>query len=623
MKNLFAILKTVFLGVAFISIGFILGSIFEKKNMDKMSSMEQTVNTIAIVNMDEGAVVDGEKVNFASSFALLPDDSFQLTSLSEAERGIKEGTYGAYVVFPGNFSTSVESINTNPEKVTITYSINPNLKEETRTEVIVKVKDYLTNVNDDLSKSYVKGIMSEFHNVQDGSVEILKNDKKDLENIMAIKPNELTKNVSFSQMSDAGKRPDDIYLSGYVKSNKDSVANLNSYHSKANENTTNKMDEAKTTANGFSTDFGNLSQKIGNFGETVRNSLTGTSTIDVWDGYSTTQQTYKTNLENSISNELVAQRTTYQNSVNSQLSTIQSANQSKINAYISEEQAILQEWYTNTLLPAVTVASPGSTIPQMPSLGACNLDNAVAGCSNPDSNEVCIFLGEGDITISSTTQTSIETYTNSFGNLDNSIKCAVNAQYRTQLEDIVSDIDDIKNNADAAKTNFKNFDPYANINVTTPDKSLKQLNDNANGMQSEVNKKIAADNEYVSKVCTTTTSNVNTLKTDMRTASDTTQKNVENMTQKLKDERTAINEQNDAILSPFTEKLAYTRVGTLENEQAYMFIVEPVVGNEAIAEKKDNNIKNNNRVVWLIVGIGSIVLYAVSQIVSSAVLSKE
>ena len=51
--------------------------------------------------------------------------------------------------------------------------------------------------------------------------------------------------------------------------------------------------------------------------------------------------------------------------------------------------------------------------------------------------------------------------------------------------------------------------------------------------------------------------------------------------------RSQINENNKVVLGSFSERLPYTRLGTLENEQAYDFIVEPVSFTDVSINQKD------------------------------------
>lgn len=55
-------------------------------------------------------------------------DNYYITSLKNAREGTQNGRYATYIIIPADFSNNIESINTKPNKSTIMYSLNDNLR---------------------------------------------------------------------------------------------------------------------------------------------------------------------------------------------------------------------------------------------------------------------------------------------------------------------------------------------------------------------------------------------------------------------------------------------------------------------------------------------------------------
>ena len=86
--------------------------------------------TIAVVNQDVGVEYSGKTINYSEEFIkTLDDNTFKLVSSTDAEEGVKNGTYAGTIVFPGSLSASILNINyKNPQAINIEYSINKKSK---------------------------------------------------------------------------------------------------------------------------------------------------------------------------------------------------------------------------------------------------------------------------------------------------------------------------------------------------------------------------------------------------------------------------------------------------------------------------------------------------------------
>lgn len=127
-------------------------------------------NQIAIVNEDKGVVnAKGETVRYSEQF--LPsynNDGYIVTSLDKA----RNSGYLAYVVVPSNFSSNVESINTQPTQSVLGYYIED---EAHANEAVMKIVQLEMNLNRDIGKLYVGSILNEFYQAQDNAEIVLNN----------------------------------------------------------------------------------------------------------------------------------------------------------------------------------------------------------------------------------------------------------------------------------------------------------------------------------------------------------------------------------------------------------------------------------------------------------------
>lgn len=159
----------------------ILGTRIERNRQHALELQKEHVSTIAVVNMDNGAVVGNEHINYASQLMSFPNDHFLVTGLTDAKAGIENGIYAAYVVIPETFSVSVTSIENDPQKVTLVYQYNNKLVEEAEIQAINDINAFVVLLNSNIAYMYMDAIMTEFHRIQDDSSTILANDNMELE----------------------------------------------------------------------------------------------------------------------------------------------------------------------------------------------------------------------------------------------------------------------------------------------------------------------------------------------------------------------------------------------------------------------------------------------------------
>ena len=97
--------------VILIGIGFCGGSKIQEKEQAVEESNFEDVQSIAVVNLDEGVSVNNQKINYSAKMVEYPNNLYKTASLEEARKGILNGSFAAYIIIPSDFSTSIESLN--------------------------------------------------------------------------------------------------------------------------------------------------------------------------------------------------------------------------------------------------------------------------------------------------------------------------------------------------------------------------------------------------------------------------------------------------------------------------------------------------------------------------------
>lgn len=209
---------------------------------------------IAIVNLDDGVMIEEEKVNYAGKLLTDLENNFVFTGLEDARAGYATGIYAGYLVIPATFSESVVSLNETPVRAEITYAINDNLIEESKEKVIYDVLGLVSDLNDRISYMYLYSVMDEFHDAQDEADIVMENDIEEKEAINAIKANDLVALVPVAEITEIENNIVPVDISEYMTKNMELTSQVgikyNEYlmeseadHQKLNEEAMALMDE--------------------------------------------------------------------------------------------------------------------------------------------------------------------------------------------------------------------------------------------------------------------------------------------------------------------------------------------------------------------------------------------
>lgn len=221
------------------------------------SSVEVVVHdseTIAIVNLDEGFTSGDELQVYSEQIITLPDETYVFTSLTDAEAGIEDGRYGAYIIIPATFSTTIASINSTPQSCNMEYVIDP--YSANQNDLIVDVYNFYYSVNNNISYMYLASIMSEFHDAQDEAEEVLANDILDKNAITSIKPEDILTTVTISASTLPQYEGEPLDISSYPEQINASITSINDEYLTSISSINEKIGNINSSLSSLKTEMG-------------------------------------------------------------------------------------------------------------------------------------------------------------------------------------------------------------------------------------------------------------------------------------------------------------------------------------------------------------------------------
>lgn len=211
-KIIFAIQVTVIVLCA----GIWGGIQIETARANRQNSIEAGYDTqVAVVNLDEGAIVDGEMVYYSTAFLNSLSSNFVPVAAGTAREGLESGTYGAVITIPADLSIKVRSINSqNPAKIALQYEINNKLPEEKYIAVYEAVYNVQAALNNSFSYVYMASILNQVHRGQDNAKLVFENDRQSLAESNRIKQTNFMKGLKATPYPQIDSQLDSIDFSG-------------------------------------------------------------------------------------------------------------------------------------------------------------------------------------------------------------------------------------------------------------------------------------------------------------------------------------------------------------------------------------------------------------------------
>ena len=593
---------------------------------------------IAVVNLDDGVKVKGKKAYYAGKIITLPNEHFYMTGLDDARNGLKSGKYGAYIVIPATFSKAVESINDDPQKATIKYTVNADNNDASLASIVNDINSFASVVSENITFIYVSAILEEYHRAQDNTKVILKNDSIDLDNINSILPESLLGRYENVKENNIDFKPSDIDLDKYNIENENIVDSFSRELREAKEENERNFDnikregeEVRTGADRFGRFFESLTPLKDASGNSVySNGLTNierllsghndrlNSSFNMFDEIFKRQNEQTKNvLQEEANVHLASESNALRSRINLEISgiiensyrrifeeeyqNIQRSGMELMRRYI--ENVIRHELVMDTeergyLLSRLATASDAI---MREDINTATMSNAV---SRMRDNIVPTF----NVTMNPFVGSN--TYLTGLGTAAdadfNTIKTTLNFPIEELNEVFRNDIEDVIDNSVsslAAEVNDKSgefnevqrrymdllddYNPYAHLNDSYMSRAANELERSANIAFSEFRDKQTDDEKQVYDIMRLSDENIRLYDESIGKAYDTTMKNVVDVVNALRSKKEDTKSKNSELMSDFSDKLSYTRLGSIGNKDAYDFISSPV----EISPNDDSNIE--------------------------------
>ncbi len=594
MKIFRFVMRTLIL-LAIIGATYLCG-VYSTKYQQNIEDNKSTITTIAVVNADVGTEVKEKNVFYASELMYFPDTNFEVASLTEARDGIASNRYAAYVVIPKGFSSSVESVNREPEKSQITYSLNENLRQDVQIKVVCDIHNFILNLSTNVSYMYVDAILKEMHAVQDDSDSIMENDIKDMQAIEGVEAAELIEDVEYEPLEIVETEIEYMDLSDDYQEVDENVSNINTTYLnnmeaaqaaflKIKEDGAGVNDQAMTTAGVFSevdilTDGdGNIVYEEGmehlgvlaeEFGDQVNSKkFVAKERLGFKEGDKEPEpepELQEGEVRVYISKEdllnAVDVQITYWECVRNELYNVGFWNVEIIDTEGAEDGEENDEENPDIdfELTEETITNTIDELYQLKEDISEYYDNAIRAINDiPDTSE---FVSDADAIINDEIAQSVMGETDAEAQRVNEAVVAMQSvieEYVMQLEE---------------------YDAISYIEMDKIHDYLSALYTTISDMEAEIMEQDNTYMEYINDVTETADNNVQMLQDSLDASYEETQENVLNVMDAFKQNRKELNERNTYLLSDITAKLPYTRLGNLEYTQVYDFIVEPVTAND-------------------------------------------
>lgn len=644
-------LMAVALSVCMLCSGIVLGSIanteipqnsstannYQIIESDKSYKVVSTKD-IAVVNLDDGVKLKGKKAYYAGKIITLPNEHFYMTGLDDARNGLKSGKYGAYIVIPATFSKAIESINNDPQKATIKYTVNADNNDASLASIVNDINSFASVVSENITFIYVSAILDEYHRAQDNTKVILKNDSIDLDNINSISPESLLGRYENVKENNIDFKPSDIDLDKYNVENENIVDSFSRELREAKEENERNFDnikregeEVRTGTDSFGRFFESLTPLRDNSGNSVYSHgltnierlLSGhndrlNSSFNMFDEiFKRQNEQTKNTLQEEANVHLASESNALRSRINLEISSIiensyrrifeqeyqniQRSGMELMRRYI--ENVIMHELVMDTeereyLLSKLATASDAIMSENINTATMSNAINSMTDNIAPTFN-ITMNPFVGSNTYLTGLNTAAETDFNTIKTTLNFPIEELNEAFRNDIEDVIDN--SVSNMSAEINEKIRDFNdvqrryidllddynPYTHLNDSYMSRAANELERSTGMVLSEFRDKQTDDEKKVYDIMRLSDENIRMYDESIGKAYDTTMKNVIDVVNELRSKKESTKSENRELMNDFSDKLSYTRIGSIGNKDAYNFISSPV----EIAPNDDSNIE--------------------------------
>lgn len=644
-------LMAVALSVCMLCSGIVLGSIanteipqnsstannYQIIESDKSYKVVSTKD-IAVVNLDDGVKLKGKKAYYAGKIITLPNEHFYMTGLDDARNGLKSGKYGAYIVIPATFSKAIESINNDPQKATIKYTVNADNNDASLASIVNDINSFASVVSENITFIYVSAILDEYHRAQDNTKVILRNDSIDLDNINSISPESLLGRYENVKENNIDFKPSDIDLDKYNIENENIVDSFSRELREAKEENERNFDnikregeEVRTGTDSFGRFFESLTPLRDNSGNSVYSHgltnierlLSGhndrlNSSFNMFDEiFKRQNEQTKNTLQEEANVHLASESNALRSRINLEISSIiensyrrifeqeyqniQRSGMELMRRYI--ENVIMHELVMDTeereyLLSKLATASDAIMRENINTAKMSNAINSMTDNIAPTFN-ITMNPFVGSNTYLTGLNTAADTDFNTIKTALNFPIEELNDAFRNDIEDVIDNSvsnmsaeinDKIRDFNDVQRRYIDlldDYNPYTHLNDSYMSRAANELERSTGMVLSEFRDKQTDDEKKVYDIMRLSDENIRMYDESIGKAYDTTMKNVIDVVNELRSKKESTKSENSELMNDFSDKLSYTRLGSIGNKDAYNFISSPV----EIAPNDDSNIE--------------------------------
>lgn len=632
---------------------------------------ENSERRIAVVDMDEGVKQDGETIQYASKILPYSDVDYTVTGLQDARNGVATGLYSAYVIIPSDFSKSVYSINGQPVESSLAYTIDDKMDDAKKERTARQIAAMAQNMNNSLTKVYLSSVMKEFHSAQDATGTIIKNDEKDAELLESVDAGNLIELVELPQTAEVENNVTSLDLKEQYESNAKLVDSLGTTYQEFLQNGQSDINKTKARSEEALTKideaYGALAEGNKRLSEFV------VSTLDMEEQY----DNVKAELEKAIKDydeyveryneanaggnktaliealkEYESAETKYQDMLKPYLADnkkeYEFADLKKFTAELSERiekkfgEEVLEsagETSWKAVLEALSDDIKTSAyMTSQPAIGNCTKGEDISDEGQTTESPEVKTLNEalGDNAEEMSTASRIRKQSETLISLSRQGQDEIIQDFKAKKEALNGTFKEIENQYQAAgKAEREVYDELNAYNLTAyvENGKVDQIAGSLQANNQEIEQKVAEHTEesdkYVDDVYEAASDNIEAMQKSVEEAQEKSEKRLQEGLKEAKESRNKNKDMNEKLLKEMTGKLAYTRIGDMENKEVYDFIAAPLALSEnpadqeaslkaeemsvASAAEVKSQTQSNKKAVWWIVllltgGIGAAVI---------------
>lgn len=606
----------------------------EKQNSYKVVS----TTDIAVVNLDEGVNLKDKKTYYAGKIITLPNEHFHMTGLDDARNGLKSGEYGAYIVIPATFSKSVESINNDPEKATIKYTINADNNDASLASIVNDINSFASIVSENITFIYVSAILEEYHRAQDNTKLILKNDIIDLNNINNISPESLLgiyENVKENSMD---YNPLKIDINKYEVENENIVDLLSRELKEAkieNERDFNNIKKESEEVRAGTIKIQKFFEEITPLKDNSGNSIYSNGLVDVERSISDHNEIVNTSFilfDEIFKRQNEQTKNIIQQEANIHLASESNAMRNRLNleinytlansyrrAFEDEYQNIQRDsiermrgYIENVIVHELVMENEERDylLSKLATASDAILNNNINTATMSNAVNVMVRNDYFSFDVAMNPFVGSESYLASLNavasNDFNDIKARFNFPmdqfkdtFRNEIEDVIEnavanlvmEINEKASTLNEDQTRYlsvlEDYNPYEHLNDSYIQRATNELQRSAEYVLSEFEKKQMDDEKQVYDILRITDENMRLYDESIYNANEATMKNVIDVVNELRSKKEITKSENTGLMKDFSDKLSYTRIGNIGNKEAYNFISSPI----EISPNEDSNIE--------------------------------